>query len=84
MSAYWNVNAVEAFTYARDGHIVRQFDPVLDQGGGTGKALPAEAGLDWDEAGVSMLRLQASITGEQPASLSWIDRPGISYWGFTQ
>jgi len=84
VSAYWNVNAVETFTLARNGHIVRQFDPVLDRNGGTGDALPAEARLDWDEAEVSMLRLQATITDEEPASWSWLDAPGVSFWGSTQ
>jgi len=84
VSAFWNVNAVEAFTYARDGDIVRQFDPVLDQSGGTGNAIPAEARLDWDEAEASMLRLQAAITRQQPASLAWLDAAGVSFWGFAQ
>jgi uncharacterized protein DUF6461 len=85
VSAYWNVNAVEAFTYARDGQVVRQFDPVLDPpGGGSGDALPAETRLDWEDAEASMLRLQSTVTGEQAADPAWLDAPGVSFWGFTQ
>lgn len=85
VSVFWNVNAVEAFTYARDGHVVRQFDPYAhDDDAGTGDALPAESGLDWDDAEVSMLRLQAAITGEPIANMSWLGAAGVSYWGFAQ
>jgi hypothetical protein len=86
VSVYWNVNMLEQFTYARHGHIVRLFDPILDRdGGGTGEALPNEAGLDWEEQPEeSMLHLQSSITGVPVANPAWLDLPGVTFWGFTE
>ncbi|UZN03775.1 DUF6461 domain-containing protein [Cellulomonas sp. S1-8] len=64
VALYWNVNLVARFVVADGGQIVRDFDPVVDAGEGTGTPLPQEDGVVWgldaiDEAAA----LQARVTG---------------------
>jgi hypothetical protein len=82
-SVYWDINATERFTYAIDGRVRRQFDPVLDRRRtGEGRRLAAEAGLRWwHRPEISMLRLQSRLTGLPVATPSWLDRPGVQFWG---
>ena len=43
---FWNVNSVMRFVFSERGLVVRSFDPVLyDSGGSSEPALPEEAGL---------------------------------------
>lgn len=42
---FQNVNALSSFQYARNGIIVRAFDPLLPHMGQTGERLPQEAGI---------------------------------------
>jgi hypothetical protein len=83
VSFYWNVNEVETFTDAVNGRIVRSFDPVLDKrNGGVGKPLPVEASVHWRKTPeVSMVRLQAAVTGQPLANPQWLGRPGVTFWG---
>ena len=75
-SLFWNVNLDMAFTYARAGKVVRQFDPfAVEQG--QGAPLRQEKGLDLTDAGMpaSGLELLSRITGLPVVDLSWRDRP---------
>jgi len=47
VALYWNVNLLSRFVVAHNGEIVRDFDPVIDGGAGTGTPLPEETGVDW-------------------------------------
>ncbi len=51
VSVYWNVNAVMSFSLARDGEVVRSFDPrdPATGPGPHGDPLPEEAGLPFGE-----------------------------------
>lgn len=42
---YQNVNALSSFQYAKDGTIVRAFDPLLPEQGQLGEPLPEEHGI---------------------------------------
>lgn len=76
----------ELFTLARDGRVVRSFDPfdVRVGGYGDGAALDEEADLDWGLLPVSGLLLMARVTGTPPAELSWLSRPGVQFIGVTR
>lgn len=66
ISVYWNVNALMRFTVARDGVVVRSFDPLLFDLGPEGEPLPEERGLTFGvDATVrqSALELAARLTG---------------------
>lgn len=61
---YWDVNHVARFVVADGGRVVRDFDPVIDTGSGTGTPLPDEAGADWDREPIEQAAaLQARVTG---------------------
>ena len=61
---YWNVNHVARFLVAEDGRLVRDFDPVIDEGGGLGQPFPEEDGIDWEESPIPQAaELQARLTG---------------------
>jgi Family of unknown function (DUF6461) len=83
-SVFWNVNALEGFTYANKGHIVRQFDPVYPgRHAGHGKPLRAEAGLPWRKHPErAMLRLQSRLTGKPVARPGWLRRTHVHFWGY--
>ena len=49
ISVFWNVNAVMRVVVARDGAVVREFDPLLYDDGGV--PMPEEAGLPFGETG---------------------------------
>ena len=49
VSVYWNVNAVMQFLLARDGRIVRRFDPLLYDQPGEGQPLPEESQLPFGD-----------------------------------
>jgi hypothetical protein len=65
---YTNVNAGRIFAYAKDGKIVRQFDPLQSNYcEEIGTPLAAEEGLDFDgnmgRPDVDTLRLVARLSG---------------------
>ena len=63
---FWNVNAKYQFALARDGVLVRSFDPYIQDWEPTGDPLPEEAGLTFGEAGdtaVVSLELAERVTG---------------------
>jgi Family of unknown function (DUF6461) len=62
-SVYWNVNAVMSASFARDGVLVRTFDPLLYDGGDA--ALVEEQGLPFgvSHARAAALAFLARITG---------------------
>lgn len=66
VSLYWNVNHVARFVVAEGGQILRDFDPVIDAGAGTGVPLPEETGVDWESEPIEQAAaLQARVTGVQ-------------------
>ena len=80
---FWNVNAQMTFLYARDGSVVRQFDPLLyDEGNDVSPALPEERDLPFprDEAASltprrAALALLERLTGVR-VTRSWLlDEP---------
>ena len=81
VSVYWNVNAVMLFSLARDGLVVRSFDPLSPRHGHGqyGDPLPEEAGLvvgDPDrDPRHSALDLAERLTGV-PVDGAWLlERP---------
>jgi len=89
VSMFWNVNSLMSFTLARDGQIVRQFDPLFHDDDPSpvpaiGDPLPDEADLDWEtEPRLSGLTLLSRLTGTEPANPVWLDRSEVSFWGHT-
>jgi Family of unknown function (DUF6461) len=87
VSMFWNVNSVMSFILARDGQIVRHFDPLFHDDDPspvppTGLALPAEEGLDWESSPrQSGLALLALLAGTDPVTPAWLSQPGVTYWG---
>jgi|GEM_PF-3036213 len=77
------------FTLARDGQIVRQFDPLLPDHdpssvAAVGDPLPDEAQLDWEsEPRLSGLTLLSRLTGTEPADPAWLNRWEVTFWGHT-
>jgi hypothetical protein len=66
VSVYWNVNAVMQFVLARDGRIVRRFDPLLYDQPGDGEPLPEEPQLpfgDPEHCRVAAIELAERIAG---------------------
>jgi hypothetical protein len=61
-SVYWNVNAVMSASFARDGALVRTFDPLLYDAAG---ALEQEQGLPFgvQHARAAALAFMARVTG---------------------
>jgi hypothetical protein len=51
ISVFWNVNAVMRVVVARDGQVVREFDPLIYDDGGA--PMPEEVGLPFGEVGPS-------------------------------
>ena len=49
VSVFWNINAVMQFLLARDGRIVRRFDPLLYDQPGEGRPLPEESQLPFGD-----------------------------------
>jgi hypothetical protein len=73
----WNVNAVMSATYARDGRLVREFDPLLYRADGA--ALAEEAGLPFGEPGAPLraacLAFLERLTGVRIEREWLLDRP---------
>jgi hypothetical protein len=64
VSLYWNVNHVARFVVADNGRAVRDFDPVIDPGAGTGSPLPEEDGVNWEHHPIEKAAdLEARVTG---------------------
>jgi hypothetical protein len=62
-SAFWNVNAVMSFSWAIDGQVIRQFDPLLYDADGR---LPEEEGLPFGHPGeprIAAMTLLDRLTG---------------------
>jgi hypothetical protein len=75
VSVYWNVELDNAFTLARRGTVVRQFDMVLyrEAWNEVGPALPEELNLDWDAFASASLCLQSRLTGEPARDDNWLE-----------
>ena len=86
-SMYWNVNALSAFTYARAGCVVAQFEALWAPDDATWTSL-TEVGAtrvaddDWFAAPwASGLVLQSQVLGlETHADRSWLSGPGVRFW----
>ena len=67
VSLFWTINAAMGFTLARDGVVVRAFDPLLFTLGPEGDPLPEEVGLAFGEPGEPLvqhaLTLAERLTG---------------------
>lgn len=85
-SFFWNVNLDMRFTLARNGRIVRAFDPfeVDAQGGGLGRRLPQERGLTWENVPPDGLLLLTGVTGTPVADETWLERTGSVIVGATR
>ena len=79
VSVFWNVNAVIAFSLARDGSIVRSFDGLLYNDPGV--PLPEEAGLPWgiEAPRASVLAVMERLTGVQ-IEREWLLRTTRLTW----
>lgn len=83
-SVFWNVNMDSSFAYARNGALVRHFDPVLSSDAGGAGTLAEEVGLDWAAEPIrSALRLQSRLMACRLASPEWLGLPGVAFFGRT-
>ena len=66
ISVFWNVNRHMSVAVARDGTVVRSFDPLLFGVGAQGEPLPQEEGLPFGQEGAAVpaaLELAERLTG---------------------
>jgi len=66
VSLYWNVNALMQFIAARDGTLIRRFDPLLYKQQSIGRPLPEEADLPFGHPGDprgAAIQLAERLTG---------------------
>jgi hypothetical protein len=61
-SVYWNVNRLMSFVAARDGVVVRRFDPLLFGSTAEGKPLAEEEGLVFGQVEPSPLSAAMQLT----------------------
>jgi hypothetical protein len=75
VNAFWNVNAVMSFTLARDGGVVRTFDPLLYDA--LDGPLPEETDLPWGvgRPRASALALMERLTGVRIGRDWLLERP---------
>jgi Family of unknown function (DUF6461) len=76
VNVYWNVNGVMSFGLARDGVLVRQFDPLLYDD--AADALPEERDLPFGEPGrvvAASLALLTRMTGVRIDRTWLLERP---------
>ncbi len=74
VAASWGVSGEMALVVARNGRVLRSFDPLfrseaLEQ---DGEPLPAEAGLDWDHQQSAMLAVLARLTDVRIGGSRWV------------
>jgi hypothetical protein len=62
ISVYWNVNRLMSFVAARDGVVVRRFDPLLFTSTAEGTPLPEEEGLVFGQVEPSPLGAAMQLT----------------------
>jgi hypothetical protein len=62
VSVYWNVNRLMSFVAARDGMVVRRFDPLLFGSTAEGPPLPEEEGLVFGQVEPSALAAAVELT----------------------
>ncbi len=83
---YWNVNLKMEFLHARDGVIVRSFDPFWgdepQDDVSRGAPLAEEVGLRWEaRPKVAGLRLVGRLTTGEPPSPALLELPGTRFFG---
>jgi hypothetical protein len=86
VSVYWNTNALMLVTIARDGEIVRRFDPLLYGHPATGEPLAEERDLpfgDPDGCKLAAVTLQERLTGIEIEADWLFDRPRPTWHGLT-
>ena len=78
VSIFRNVNAVMSFVYAKDGIVVRRFDPLLYEAEG---ALPEEKLYAWnlEHPTVSAFALAETLTGIEITQAWMLDQPHPTY-----
>jgi DMSO/TMAO reductase YedYZ molybdopterin-dependent catalytic subunit len=85
VSVFWNVNALMRLTAARDGAVVRAFDPLLFAASAEGEPLPQEEGLPFGEVGPvrqAALELAERLTGVH-VDRTWLLEIPRSTWTTT-
>ena len=87
-SVYWNVNSLSAFTFARSGEVVTQFEILWAPNEEEWQSLVA-AGAErvtdgewkaapWERALILQSQVSGSATVAHP---SWLELPGVRFWG---
>jgi hypothetical protein len=61
VSVFWNANAHTGFVLAREGDVVRSFDPLLFELGPRGEPLPEEHGLPFGRPGAGLARAALTL-----------------------
>lgn len=84
---FWNVNSVMNFLLARQGVLLRQFDPLFHDDDPSpvsevGDRLSEEVGLDWESAPrLSGLEVLSRLTGVDPVSPVLLEAPEVRFFG---
>ena len=86
VSVFWNVNALTQFIVAKDGMIIRRFDPLLYEQPTTGEPLPEEAGLPVGHPGeprLAAVELAERLTGVRLTRDWLLNQPHPTWTGFS-
>ena len=87
VSVYWNVNRLMNVVVARDGTVVRRFDPLLFASTARGEPLPEEAGLVFGQVEppplIAALELAERVTGVRIEKRWLLDEPRRT-WAATE
>jgi hypothetical protein len=86
VSVYWNTNALMQVTVARDGELVRRFDPLLYAHPAIGQPLREELDLPFGEPAAcksAAVTLLARLTGIEVDADWLLDRPHPTWHGLT-
>ena len=87
VSVFWNVNRLMNLVLAREGAVIRRFDPLLFASTAWGEPLPEEAGLVFGEVEpsplIAALELTERLTGVRVERTWLLDEPRPT-WAATE
>ncbi len=79
----WGTGAMHLVQVARDGEIVRSFDPWFRDDDAIGSVLPEERSIEWShDTHVPGILLVEALTGLGPIDVAWRDRQDARVFGY--